>query len=150
MGIFDKLFQVDNNKSQSLTFTKEQGFMGILLAATEADGHIAATELETIRTTLGRSNMFHHLTAPQFQNMMNQILMILRRDGIGTVINAGARVLNQELKECVFSIAVDLVLSDGVLASKEKEFLENLQRALGISDELTTKIAEVMLIRNRA
>lgn len=46
-------------------------------------------------------------------------------------------------------MATDLVLADGEVDPKEKQFLEEFQKMLGIDDALALKIAEIMVIKNR-
>ena len=41
------------------------------------------------------------------------------------------------------------MFSDGDVDAKEKAFLEDFQKALGISDDLALKVAEVMQVKNR-
>jgi hypothetical protein len=41
------------------------------------------------------------------------------------------------------------VLADGVVAEAEKKFLEDMQKAMGISDDVALKVTEVLVIKNR-
>lgn len=45
--------------------------------------------------------------------------------------------------------AVDLVLADGRLGSREDTFIDQLQTALQIEGDLARKILDVLLIKNR-
>ena len=53
------------------------------------------------------------------------------------------------LKETAFAIAVDIALADGYLDPSEQECLEDLFLGLEVSEELATKIIEVIMIKNR-
>ena len=46
-------------------------------------------------------------------------------------------------------MATDIILSDGDLADEEEELLNALYNALGISEDMATKIIDVMLIKNK-
>ena len=149
MGLFDKFFNVDETRSNQINLTKEESFLGILIAASASDGHLSNAEYLSISRVFNTSKMFSHFTEMQLKQMHQRILIMLQNDGVGTIIHTAAGTLTQELKETVFAIAIDIVLTDGIVDAKEKEFLDNLQSAIGIEEVLATKIIEVMIIKNR-
>jgi tellurite resistance protein len=149
MGLFDKLFKVDKGKARELKLSKEEAFLGIALSSVAADEVIAPEEVLAMNYTLIRMRAFRDLNPAQVSDMLNRFTHIIRREGAGTVIEAAKSSLDAKMKETAFAVAVDLVLADGVVEAKEKEFLEKLQKAIGIPDELATKIVEVLIIKNR-
>lgn len=149
MGIFDKLFQSSSQKARELKLSKEEAFVGIILSSVAVDEVINQEELFLVSHTLARMPAFRRFHPQQILNMMNNFLQIIRREGVGNIVNAAKSTLNKDMKETAFAVAVDITLADGIVEAKEKEFLETLQKALGLSDELTTKIIEVMIIKNK-
>jgi uncharacterized tellurite resistance protein B-like protein len=81
--------------------------------------------------------------------MFDKLLAILRRDGIDVLFNAAKKSLPDDLREAAFAVATDLVLADGVVSQEERDFLNDLYQALGISSDIATQIVQVMLIKNR-
>jgi tellurite resistance protein len=65
------------------------------------------------------------------------------------VLEAAAKALSPELRQTAFVLAADLVLADGVVEEKEKQFLEEFQKTLQIDPELAVKTVEVMVVKNR-
>ena len=54
-----------------------------------------------------------------------------------------------ELAETVLALATNIVLADGVVDDDEKEFINDLRTRLEISEEQSSKIIKVMVIKNR-
>jgi tellurite resistance protein len=83
-------------------------------------------------------------------NILNKVAGLVKKRGIGAVLQAAKVSLNQDELGAAFFVAVDLVLADGVVDDNEKKFLEELQRTIGMDDATATKIAEVVVIKNKA
>jgi tellurite resistance protein len=149
MGVFDKLFKVSESKTKELNLTKEEAFVGIILSSVAVDEVIDKEELLVVSHTLGRMRAFRRFPPEQVVNMMNTFLQIIRREGVGNIVDAAKRCLNKDMRETAFALAVDIILADGVVEQKEKEFLEKLQEVLGLAPELAKKIVEVMIIKNK-
>jgi len=69
--------------------------------------------------------------------------------GRAEVLDAGVKALPADLKETVYALAGDIVFADGTAQPEELVFLREVQERLGISDDLATKVLEVMRIKNR-
>ncbi|MCG3219469.1 MAG: tellurite resistance TerB family protein [Candidatus Heimdallarchaeota archaeon] len=149
MGLFDKFFNVDETSSKQVNLSKEESFLGILIAASASDGHLSKIEFLSISRAFNSSKMFSHLTEMQLKQMYERIFQMLQSNGVGNIIHTASKVLSQELKETVFALAIDIVLADGIVDANEKQFLDKLQAAIGINEALATKIVEVMIIKNR-
>jgi tellurite resistance protein len=149
MGVFDKLFKVNETKVKELNLTKEEAFVGIILSSVAVDEVINKEELMVVSQTIGRMQAFRRFHPQQVVNMLNNFLQIIKREGVGNIVNSAKNTLNKEMRETAFALAIDIILADGVVEQKEKEFLESLQEILGLSNELATKIVEVMIIKNK-
>jgi hypothetical protein len=145
MGLFDKIF--GGNEPKELK--KSEAFAGILLGAVASDGHISGEEANGLCTILGRMKLYDNWTSEKFNNMLNRLLGMIKREGVEAILKRCAEVLPRELHETVFANACDLVLADGVVEEAEKEFLNSLQRILEISGDQAITIVEVMVIKNR-
>jgi hypothetical protein len=53
------------------------------------------------------------------------------------------------LHETAFAVVSDLVLADGEVTQEEEDLLGDLYRALDLSEEVASKIVDVMLIKNK-
>lgn len=147
MGLFDNLFGGSGPSHKDLT--KQEAFAGILLAAAAADGHIAQEEAQGLWTTLERMKLYQNYTPEKFNNLMNTLLKILKRDGVDKLCDRCIPSLPDALRETAFANVCDLVLADGVVEDEEKELVEKLQHKLDIPGDRALDIVQVMVIKNR-
>ncbi len=145
MGIFDKILGVD----RSQPFGPHEGFAGILLGASACDGHIADEEVQGLFNSLGRMKMYQRYTQPQWSQLMNRLLGVLKRKGVDDLLDEAVKALPPELRLTVFCNAVDIVLADGTVEEDEKEFIDKLQNRLEIEQKEAVTIVKVMVIKNK-
>ncbi len=146
MGLFDNVF---GGLSPNKNLSKNEAFAGILLGAVASDGHISDEEAQGLWTIIGRMKLYENWTGDKFNQMMNRLVGMLKREGVDPLINRASEALPVELRETAFAAACDLVLADGVVEDAEKEFLDKLQKTLDISGDQALTIVEVMIIKNR-
>jgi tellurite resistance protein len=146
MGLFDNMFGAEKSSKE---LSKQEAFAGILLCASACDGHIADEEAQGLWTITARMKLFENYTAEKFNGMMNRLVGGLKRQGVEKLMQRCSSALPQQLQETAFAAACDIVLADGVVEDEEKEFLQDLQRELGISGDQALTIVEVMIIKNK-
>lgn len=146
MGLFDSLF---GGMEGGGKLTVQEGFAGILLGASACDGHISDDEVTGLVTALLRMKLFQRINEKSFGQMMNKLQGIAKKKGVDTLIDVCVPVLPQELRETAFANACDIVLADGVVEPDEREFVDKLQRKLGISGDTALAIVQVMVIKNQ-
>lgn len=147
MGLFDKL--LGGQGSEAAELDPREAFSAVMLVTVAADGHISDEEAETVINVSNRMALFKNQTANDFNQMMNKLIGLLKKHGPDTLLQRAFAGLPKELRETAFAVAADLVFADGSVESDEKELLETIQRAMGISDDLALKILEVLVIKNR-
>ncbi len=147
----DKLWEIFNDlvpdEPQGLSSLKE-AIAVVALGAAASDGSVSSEErLRFVALALG---------SPLFPNDIDDIITEATRiahfvDKLGSekALKMAGRNLPAGLKETAFSWAVDIVVSDGWLDKKEKEYLERVVVEFEIDTETATKIVEVIKIRNR-
>ena len=72
----------------------------------------------------------------------------LKVGGIG-LVEACSEFVNEGDKDTLFSMAIEIVLADGILEKDEEKVIELIADRMKIDPELVQKIIQVMLIRNR-
>ncbi|MFQ6126585.1 MAG: tellurite resistance TerB family protein [Candidatus Heimdallarchaeota archaeon] len=149
MGIFDKPFKVNDTRVAVLRLTSEEAFIAIIFSAMLADEEIRPEELHQLNFILSRFKGLATLTPVQFQNLIVRFQKIIRKEGVGTLITAAKNTINKDMRDTAFANAVEVVLADGIVDPREKEFLEKLQQAVGITDETAEQIIHVIIIKNR-
>lgn len=148
MGLFDKVFGVQQNKAQDV-LSPAEAFAAITLAAIASDGYLSEQELDGLIVNLNRMRLYRSYPGDVMRRMFDKLFGILKRDGVGALFNAAKDSLPAELQESAFAVAVDLMMADGEVSREEQAFLEQLYGALQISETMATKIIEVMMIKNR-
>lgn len=147
MGIFSNI--LDNSASSLMQFTQEEAFMGILLAAISADGYITQDESDDFFAFTNKLKFLKKLNNTEFWDVIDKIQKFIKTEGIEKVVAACAQTLPAELKVPAFAQACDLLFSDGYVEVAEEKLLEILKAELAIPDNMATKIAEVMVVKNK-
>jgi hypothetical protein len=93
--------------------------------------------------------LFKSYPHEMMKSLLDKILSIFQGEHFNSLFNAAKDCLSQDLRESAFAIATDLVLAEGVVAEEEKNFLNDLYQALGVSSEMAIQIIQVILIKNR-
>ena len=146
MGLFDSML---GGGSSDKELSKQEAFVGILLAAAAADGHIADEEAQGLCTVTMRMKMFQNISGDKFSKILNQLIKILKREGVHKLVERCASALPRELHETAFANACDIILADGVVEDEEKALVEKLQNELDIPGDLALDIVQIMVIKNR-
>ncbi|MBM3934470.1 MAG: Tellurite resistance protein TerB [SAR202 cluster bacterium] len=148
MGLFDKAF--GKKEEGPINFSQQEAFSAVCLLAVSADGVVESDEVHRIITNLVEKRLFRGYNMDSLASILNNSAKLIQRRGAAPVMEAARKALSQDLRETAFVLATDLVLADGYVDPKEKAFLEEFHKSLGISDELAVKIAEVIVIKNRS
>ena len=147
MGLFDKI--AGGRKQTQTTLGPAEAFAAIALIAVAADGYATDSESLAISTTLSRMQLFRSYPVDVMRKMLDKLLGILQREGVDILFNAAMATLPDELKETAFAVATDIVLADGEVTEEEEKLLNDLYRALEVSEETAIKIIDVMMIKNK-
>ncbi len=146
MGLFDKVLGKDGD----IKLDKKEAFGAVAVAAVASDGDVSPEEVQRIAIDLMTLKAFRKSDLRDLSNVLNKVAGLAKKRGIGPVLQAAKVSLSPEELAAAFFVAVDLVLADGVVEENEKKFLEELQHTIGMDDNTATKIAEVVLIKNKA
>lgn len=65
------------------------------------------------------------------------------------IIRTAARLINPENAPTLFCIIVEILLTKGYLTKKEENLLDYLSLRLALDNDLSDKITEVLLIKNK-
>ncbi len=148
MDSLDKMPGIQSLLDDGLSLA--EAFAAITLTATTtSDGYLSEQEENAILSTLSRMKLFKSYSREMISQMLDKLLVILRREGIDALFNAAKKSLPHELREAVFAVTADLVLAEGNFTQEERIFLNDLGQALDIGIDIATEIVQVMLIKNR-
>ena len=145
MGLFDKVL----GSSTIDKLTEAEGMAGIALCAIAADGQITEEEAAGLGTTLSRMQLYRNMNTRQVNDIFGKVVKVVRQTGVDALLSMSAQALRADLKPTAFAVAADLIMSDGHVDGKEKQYLEQIQKTLGVNDDLALKVVEVIAIKNR-
>jgi len=147
MGLFDAVLGTESQTQAALN--PAEAFAVIILVATASDGYLSVEQANSITSVLSRMKLFESYPHEMMNRLFEKILGIFQGDGFNALFDAAKDSLSQELREAVFAVVTDLVLAEGILPEEEKNFLNDLYQALGVSNEIAIQIVQVILIKNR-
>ncbi|MBD2560739.1 MULTISPECIES: tellurite resistance TerB family protein [Nostoc] len=147
MGLFDAVLGTESQTQTALN--PAEAFAVIILMATASDGYLSVEQANSITSVLSRMKLFKSYPHEMMNRLFEKILGLLQGDGFNSLFNAAKDSLSQDLREAAFAVATDLVLAEGIVAEEEKNFLNDLYQALGVSSEIAIQIVQVILIKNR-
>jgi uncharacterized tellurite resistance protein B-like protein len=144
MSLFHK-----TDEHAPLAFTDKESVVALLFLTVTADGSIAPEEEELVVAASNRMKLLRDQVIPEFNATVHKVRDAIDGKGRAEVLAAGVKGLPPELRETVYTLAADIVFADGTAHPDEMSFLREAQEALGVSDDLATKVIEVMRIKNR-
>ncbi|MEH1870437.1 tellurite resistance TerB family protein [Nostoc sp.] len=147
MGLFDAVLGTESQTQTALN--PAEAFAVIVLAATASDGYLSVEQANSITFVLSRMKLFKSYPHEMMNKLFEKILGLFQGDGFNNLFNAAKDCLSQDLREAAFAVATDLVLAEGIVAEEEKNFLNDLYQALGVSREIAVQIMQVILIKNQ-
>lgn len=136
----------NNNSSQNTVNSEFEAWVGILYSCISADNQITDSETATLSRVLSSKQKFVGIDiAPLYRKAFN----VRAELGQLKYISACSEWIKGEDKETVFALALEVLLADGTLEKEEKNVIEVLSNQLKIEKEMTSKIIEVIFLKNK-
>lgn len=139
-------FEDTNNSYQNPVTSEFEAWVGILYSCLSADNQITDSETATLSRILHSKQKFLGIDiAPLYAKAFHL------RTELGQLkhILACCELIQEEDKETVFALALEVLLADGTLDKEEKNVIEVLSNHLKIEAGMTSKIIEVIFLKNR-
>lgn len=126
-----------------------KGFAAIALAAVACDGAMGLEEAKSLRSQLDHRTPFASLPDQTIATMFDELLLILRTDGLDALVAAAIPALGVAQRETALAVAAQLVHSDRVVEPDEQVFLDRLSVQLELPEGRARQILEVIQILHR-
>jgi hypothetical protein len=150
MSVIDRALQeLQGGGAEPPVLSVHDAMAAILIASVSADGALGVDESSRIQHVMSMSRLFKAASGTEGAGSVERAVTLLQEHGMDSVLAACAEALPPELHATAFAIAVDLVLCDGRIETREKAYIDRLQAALDVDDRTALKIVEVMIIKNR-
>lgn len=139
-------FEDKKNNDENLVTSQDEAWVGILYSCISADNQITDSETATLTRVLHSKEKFIGVEiAPLYAKAFNLRIEM----GQLKYLSACCALILEEDKETIFALALEVLLADGKLEKEEKNIIEVLSNRLQIEPEMTSKIIEVIFLKNR-
>ncbi|TAF78078.1 MAG: hypothetical protein EAZ53_00420 [Bacteroidetes bacterium] len=143
MGFFDNILKVTKPEIKS----EKEAYAAIIYATMAIDGEISEEEVHDLIEMVSHNKMFK---GTNINEVFKTIAANYKAAGsFEKMVEVAIPLISEKNKDKLFVTVVDVVLSDGVIAQKEKELIEKLKIGLGIPDALAKSAVEVLIIKNK-
>jgi len=143
------LFHKTDPNTGPLAFTGEEAIIAVLFLVVTVDGNIAPEEEDLVIAASNRIKTLRKLGIDGFNDAVQKVRDAIGAKGREEVFAVAVQSLPANLKETVYALTADVVYADGIGKAEENDFLRKVQEALGVSDEVASKVVEVMRLKNR-
>ena len=140
------LFDDKKSKDQNPIVSAHEAWVGILYSCISADNQITDSETAALSRVLHSKEQFIGIDiAPLYAKSYTLRIEM----GQLKYLSACCEWIQKEDKETVFALALEVLLADGKLEKEEKNIIEVLSNRLQIEAAMTSKIIEVIFLKNR-
>jgi len=136
-----------NPETSVLHLTPAMGVMAVAVMAVAADGRWNKREIERLRMMSYLQPLFREIHS--VEAFIADRAADLRLVGQKVLMEDCRKALTPRLRETAYAWAAELVQADGIVASKEHAFLQELAAKFSIAGPLARKIQAVAAIRRR-
>lgn len=149
MGIFDKILKpesaIEYAGTHPVRFSSEAfAFIGILYACSEDGFKRDQQEVNFIVKIVNIKPLLHNVDMPSAIQEYFEILNLIKIDALLYV--AGSQ-LTLDNKKSVFINCFDMVFADSVVSSREKSFMDQLARYLGLDQSFIDSVSEMIRLK---
>ncbi len=113
------------------------------------DGEIHHRETAQLANICGFSQVFAPIGPDDTSQLSMDIIDEIKKDGHATVIERAAQSLSPALRETALCFAIRIALADGRLDEREKQAIKMTVQIFDISDDIATKIFDVLTMMQR-
>ncbi len=135
-----------NNPVENTVTSPLEAWVGILYSCISADNQIKDSETASLTKLLYSKEKFDGIDiAPLYAKSFHMKTEL----GQLKYMAACCEQIKEEDKETVFALALEILLSYGLLGEEEKNVIEVLSQQLKIDAAMTSKIIEVIFLKNK-
>lgn len=137
---------VNDHSNSNRVATELEAWFGILYSCISADKLITANETKVLSRILHSKQKFVGVDiAPLFLKSSG----LKEQLGQLKFISACCELIEEEHKNMLFALALEVLLADGTLEEAEKNLIEIISNALKMDSKMSSKIIEVIFLKNK-
>jgi uncharacterized tellurite resistance protein B-like protein len=147
MGLFEKFVKQQESKEINYKpLSHFEAWIGILYSCMSSDGKVSDVEIDSLTRMIIHKQKFTGIDIAPLYDRVAEVKAII--GGIG-LVETCSKFVNESDKDTLFSMAIELVLADGILTRDEEQVIELIAHQMKIDSGLVENIIQVMLIRNK-
>lgn len=146
MGIFSNLFASVPAQTNVMykPVSEHEAWYAILHSISAADGSSSEVENDYIIRQLVFKKFFNQI---EYGPIFKRVYEYHPKIGSEAMIVAACQVISEEYKPTLFTMAIEIIFSDGVVTEREEKISEFLAEQLSIGEVVAEKIITTYKIR---
>ena len=137
---------VNNDNKSRIVSTELEAWFGILYSCISADRQITVNETKILTRIIHSKQKFVGVDlVPLFFKSSD----LKQQMGQLTFLSACCERIEEEDKNMLFALALEVLLADGILEKEEKNLIEIISNTLKIDSKMSSKIIEVIFLKNK-
>jgi tellurite resistance protein len=128
--------------------TLDEALIALFIGAMNANDHVAREELARAHHLIWSTKRFRRKSGETVGRLIDRMKRLLEEQEPAAVMEAAARGIPTNLRPSAFAIVADLLLADGKIDARERQFLRRLAVDFNIRTRVASHVVEAMLVKN--
>ena len=137
-------------KRSSRAFDGDDAFVGVLIAAMEASGHVSTGEAERAHEIIWSTRRFRNRSGEGVGKRIERMRELVRDRGVEALVDLAVRQLPKRERLPAYAIAADIALVDGRMERTEARFLADLSTRFELDPDVAGIVLDVIRLKNSA
>lgn len=137
---------VNDNNSSNMVANELEAWFGILYSCISADKQITGNETKILTRIIHSKQKF---IGVDLLTLFLKFSGIKEQSGQLKFISSCSELIDEEDKNMLFALALEVLLADGILEKEEKNLIETISNLLKIDSKMSSKIIEVIFLKNK-
>lgn len=146
MGLFSNLFGSEPTQQNVMykPVSEHEAWYAILYSVCATDGVASEVEIDKMLNQLIFKRFFNNV---DFVPIMKRTYDYHPKIGGEKMIEEACKVISEEYKPTLFTMAIEIIFADGVVTEKEEGIAEYIAKQLSIGEVVAEKIITTFKIR---
>jgi tellurite resistance protein len=127
----------------------DHALVALFIAAMNANGTVSPHEAARAHHLIWSTRRFRRKSGEAVGKLIERVRAELGEGEPAAIVADAARAIPVVLRPSAFALVADLLLDDGRIDATERRFLRRLGSDLRLPAEVTRRIIDVMLLKNR-
>jgi tellurite resistance protein len=131
------------------TLNPDEALIALFIGAMNANRHVAREELARAHHLIWSTRRFRRKSGETVGRLIERMKQLHEQQDPSAVMEAAAAAIPARLRPSAFAIVADLLLADGKIDARERQFLLQLAMSFNIRTRAAGNVIEAMLVKNQ-